>query len=176
MNPPEKAAICINGVMHVLFLFSILTFFFFAHVKSASQKVYREQVDEMIDSQIQANDCNPQVRGMLQEAPVDWGDVRRHFESRKESEEQRTQNKWILRAALTFILLLSILLAYLAKTHQDSVDISELAKQNAPIYLLITVIHVIFFASVGKNYIPIKPSGMSQSVMEQIKYEIKNPS
>lgn len=161
------AALVINGLVHCCILWTILACFFFGYVKSYSQNVYREELDSIIDDQIRHWVCQPQVRRCV--APrADWTAIREHYEKRMVSGETMTQNKWLKNASVGVFTFTLLLLALVYQSQRHQVAIGPILKENMVIFLFVGLVEISFFLAIARNYVPVKPSLMTETVTRRI--------
>jgi hypothetical protein len=91
----------------------------------------------------------------------------------KQSLLQTTNNNWLKRDLLicnmAFFVIVAGAMLLIRKVCSLDLDVKEVLKINAYIFICIAIVEFIFFTEVGLKYIPAPPSLMITSIINDIK-------
>lgn len=166
----------INIILHVTFLFTILTALFVFYTSKLLEDSVNGQVidllnDNIADKKILVTDkLNKALHTSIDLKYFNFDKIKNVFGM--ENSERLNNNKLvktILALLITFFILMFIISVLVAKSLCNDVSVKELLVENIIIFVLVGIIEFTFFTKIILKYIPGYPSTLSKTVIETLK-------
>jgi len=169
---------CINGVFHVLILFTFLSILFFALVSTIEKQNFEEQIQGQVDSSIKSafktlsSEEKDKISSIINN---DLGGEETVFDVgidnySKPKEVTVEHNKWVKITAISIILMiflsLFLVLTVLSFSCNKNIGLLGILKENIITFIFIGLVEYLFFTYVALKYIPVLPSTMMTTVIQ----------
>jgi hypothetical protein len=174
-NVSERTIFSFNMLMHTILILTIVGGFYFSYVvklssdslKNELEKILKEGVDSGMSKISNLNDYKSFLSlDMLNKLLI-------KYDKDTISDEYKVTNKFLRQstiAAVFFLIITFILLAMSIKMNcGKGISFKHILLENISVFAFVGIIEISFFMIVAKNYIPIKPSLLSKSVLESLK-------
>lgn len=166
----------VNSILHVLILLTILATFFFAYVSNLSKDKFHDELQDAFKNdlipELEKADSKGILKRFLQK--IDLNKVSEYYD--KPNQATILQNNWLFGTVIAsigiFFLILMVILG-LFKYFFYNIPIMSILWENIILFLLVGCIEISFFLFIGKNYIPIKPSLIPNTIINKVKKEFK---
>lgn len=171
----------INGVFHILILFSFLSVLFFTIITSIETKTFEEQIQDLSNSSVKEvfKNLSTQDKQRLSrlvntdvgggQSPIDIA-IERYS---KTSDSTLERNMWVKITAVQIIssifVSLIIVLMVLKFTCDKDIGLFDIIKENTITFIFIGAVEYLFFVNVALKYIPVLPSTLSTSLIKSFK-------
>ena len=171
----------INGVFHILILFSFLSVLFFTIIIAIETQTFEEQIQDLSNSSVKevfknlsyqdkqriSSIVNADVGGG--ESPIDIA-IERYS---KNSDLTLERNMWVKITAVQIIssifISLIIVLMVLKFTCNKDIGLFQIVKENIVTFIFIGAVEYLFFVNVALKYIPVLPSTLTTSLIQSFK-------
>jgi predicted membrane channel-forming protein YqfA (hemolysin III family) len=160
-----------NVGVHVTILFIILSVFFILVISKVSHDAINNEFVDIIDENL-----GHQIKNILNENPATVPIASMISTDRLFKDEDRTvtmNNKWLYRIiylSFAFLIILCILYPVILKYQCNTcLPIKNILLMNGVIFLFIGVVEYIFFKNIAMKYIPVKPSLLVVSLLDDVK-------
>jgi len=166
----------INIILHVTFLFTILTALFVFYTSKILEDSVNGQVidllnDNITDKKILLTDkLNKVFNASMDLKSFNFDKIKSVFGM--ENMERYNNNrlvKTILALVITFFIIMFIISVLVAKSLCTEVSVKELLVENIIIFIFVGMIEFTFFTKIILKYIPGYPSTLSKTVIKTLK-------
>lgn len=166
----------LNVVLHVLILWTFLTFFFFLFASKLSVDALQNEIGHYIEKGVSGslNSLQPEekekAKKLISAFPLDnLINANSGMDPNVE-----TNNKWVHVISIMVIFglaLLFITIASLLKAGCDpNVSLKHIFTENFFTFLFVGIIEYLFFKYVAIKYIPVQPSVITNTLIDRLKY------
>ena len=168
IKSPSDLTNLVDALLHAFILGLILAIFSFFFASKIASDAFKEEIKNAI---------NRNVAPIIGRIPAFRNNVRRSdLETAKklyENENDTTviQNSWVKKYTYTvlFLVLLTILLlAYILSRFCEKVPLKKILIENIVLFAIVGTVEVLFFLKVATNYIPIKPSTVTNNFIDAV--------
>lgn len=153
----------LNVLLHILTLFIVLSILFMTYVSRIMTEVFSNEIGHSLIEAMRDVDVSPQSKALLKRLPIHIYD--------NEDPVKKVNNMWVFRILLTvigFLVLLLCSVIYTIYRNCNAVQFKQILLENAITFLLVGTVEFIFFFTIVRKYIPVKPSMMKSYVMERL--------
>ena len=172
----------INGIFHVLILFTFLTILFFTIVLSLEKAAFENEITKEINSsvknmvsKIQPTD-KEQISNIVNKSVNEDGQSSLDIAIDKYSKPSEfivEHNKWVKITAVSvilgvFVFLLSILIV-LSYSCGKCIGLSNIIKENIITFIFVGIVEYLFFTHIAFKYVPAPPSTMVTTIIDTFK-------
>lgn len=162
-----------NILIHILILFTILSFIFIFVISKAEQNAFKDETQDAIGNNLplalKQYDKDGSLKQVLKQLPLDK--LQQLYDHPDES--TTVYNQWLFRSMFVIIggLIIIILIPALMLWFScgTCLPFLNILRDNAIIFLLVGMIEVIFFLFIAKRYIPAPPSLLVSQVFDDLK-------
>lgn len=160
-----------NILIHVLILLCIISGFFFLYVSKLSKSKFQEELNDLISNDLMNTLKNADKTGTLK--TLNLGDDIVNFYKNKVDEATVLQNWWLTVITITMVITLIISVAVIVLIMKYScnqcIPLWHIIKDNLILFFFIGIIEITFFMLIARNFIPVKPSLMINTILERLK-------
>lgn len=178
----EYFSVGINGILHVLILFTFLTILFFTLVSSLEKTSFENEITNEINNSVKSMatkisaTTKEKVSRVLSKPINEDGktalDIAIESYS-KPSEVITEHNKWVKVTAISVILViflcLIIILLVLSYSCNKCTGISSIIKENIITFIFVGIVEYLFFTQIAFKYVPAPPSTMLTTIIDTFK-------
>jgi len=180
-NISEYFSIGINGIFHVLILFTFLTILFFTLVSVLEKKAFDTEIEEQIDNSMDGmfSSLTPEDKYIISEViNTDVGGGKSPIDVAIEkystpSEVVVEHNKWVKISAITIILIILLIVVLIVSVLYFScgkkTGVVDIATENVITFAFVGLVEYLFFTHIAFKYIPAPPSTMVTSLITTFK-------
>lgn len=177
-RPPRNVNFFINALLHMVILLTIVSAFYFAFVSKLSQQKFREELTDLIASNLgpalQSADKNGALKDILKTLNMDR--ITQYYQN-KSDRAITIQNRWLFRLTLIsilFVIFTIVLSIYILKIscHQCA-PFSHILKENLVLFFFVGIVEVSFFLFIARKFVPTRPSLMMKSIIDSLKNKFK---
>ena len=167
----------INLVMHSFILFTFLSLFFALYITKISKNAFNNDLSNMIHNglsdKIKKIKQNISIKNVINELPLDT--LIKNYSI--EDKAVTMHNNGLLNTLLSVNILLwvglIIVILILKYNCGANLNISHLVLENVIIFTCVGIVEYLFFTKIATNFVPVKPSFISQQFLESIKLQLK---
>lgn len=168
--------------IHILILFTILTFFFYLYCQFLESSALNNQFTDIIDSGVRSGlaSLSAADQSNIKSSITDSQDFLRVLYNINNTTDQVRQknNNWLFFDTFSFIVLIVLFLVFWAVNIGVDHGWAEIGRvwagawfENIVTFAFVGSIEVMFFLKIGKNFIPTKPSLIYQSLVTDLQNE-----
>lgn len=178
VSKTETFSVVLNFILHVLILWSILTFFFFLFASKLSTSALNNELGSYIDKGVPeslnslSESQKQKLSFLLRQVPLK---NLINFTSQP-SEIVVLNNSWNYGASLVVIASLAILFIVVATIIKASCDpqvsLTHIIIENFFTFLFVGIVEFLFFKYVALKYIPIAPSVITDTLIDRLKFNM----
>lgn len=173
----NKNTFLVSLVLHVLILLTILTVFYFEIVHDISMNALQSEVSSAIGSA--ANLVDPTDRAAISKIlqpllPFDKLDQMINYYKNNRTDEYTLTNRWLKTSAISSICILAVFLLCLSAAMRNisgkgAVQFKHIAIENICVFTLVGAVEATFFLTVAKRFVPVLPSTLTTTFVQQLK-------
>ena len=178
----EYFSVGINGIFHVLILFTFLTILFFTIVLSLEKSAFENEMTNEINSSVKnmASKIQPsdkdQISNVVNKSVNEDGQSSLDVAIDKYSTPSDfivEHNKWVKITAIAiilgvFVFLLTILVV-LSYSCDKCIGLSSIVKENIITFIFVGMVEYLFFTHIAFKYVPAPPSTMVTTIIDTFK-------
>lgn len=163
-----------NIGVHVTILFTILSLFFMFYISKISSRAINDEVGMNIDKYLtpvlqKQISMIPNIQSLAQN--VQFDNVKKIFE--EQSAAIQENNSWLFQTIVLVDIVLILFLIFTVFILRYScgvcVPLKEIFKMNATVFTFIGIVEYLFFTQIALNYVPVEPSILVNSFIDNIK-------
>jgi len=170
----------INLTLHVVILFTILGFLFMFYISKVARASILGEINSLMKSSF--NDFitylnnNPPIKKEfdLYVQNLDVDQLQNYYAG--QSEATVVNNNWVMRSIITTIIILVLtilLIVIILKFHCGfQIYLTRIVIINMIIFIFVGVIELLFFVNIISKYIPVKPSFVITTLLNEIKKNV----
>lgn len=166
----------INILVHILIILTILTLFFWIFVSKKETRIVQNEFLKNIDSGFQGlkNKLDEEQKERVSQVVSDIEPGLKIFEKyfKRPDRGYLATNKCLKENNIRFIIYLIIFILGISLVYAyycgGKIHIKNILKENLIIFAFIGVFEYIFFRQIADQFIPIKPSFLSNSIKDQV--------
>lgn len=168
----ETLNFSINVLVHVIFLFTVLSVLFVFVITKISTKTINEELSGLIEKSMESNiKISDEIKQNISEHF--GGNVIRKIAKMYDGEDKtrKYNNKLVISSITTTIITLGFVLLFAILTTKYlcyKIPLKHILIENVIIFSCIAVVEFIFFKYIILKYIPVKPSYIQQQLLESI--------
>jgi fumarate reductase subunit C len=175
----DNAVFLLNMMLHSIIILIIVSGFYFFYVVNLSSNALKTQLENIInegtEKKIDETNLN-RYRRFIKKDRLD--ELLNKYNRENLSDKYVINNYYLSRAtaaAIFFFMLTFFLIIVSVKSNcKKDMRLSHIFKENAIVFFFIGIIEIGFFMTIAKNYIPIKPSLLSESIKESVLKNLKD--
>jgi len=173
----DNTAFMLNMMLHSIIILCIVSGFYFFYIVNLSSNALKTQLENIINEGTEKKIEDPDIyRRFIKKDRLD--ELLNKYNRENLSEKYVINNYYLSRAtaaAIFFLILTFFLIVVSVKSNcKKNMRLSHIFKENAIVFSFIGIIEIGFFMTIAKNYIPIKPSLLSESIKESILKNLKD--
>lgn len=174
----QKINLIVNILVHVLILFTVLTFLFIFVVSKIAYNSFNGAVDSLVDDNFSTKlrELPPEQRQFISNVVTSIPSDRITMMLSQQDPIIVSHNNWVLAVAfiIIFILFLTIFLIVfiLRKTSNIKVPIGHILFENFWIFSGVGIIEYLFFINIASKYIPQPPSVLVNNIVQDLQTSI----
>jgi hypothetical protein len=183
MVTAEQAHHGINITLHVLILSVFLTCFFFLYISDIEKDTVQSQLKNAIEKQvpIALKNIKDESDKLNISAQIHWDNIDQIATDMPKKYENgdpqlKKHNRNLLNICIGAIIVLFIFLigtiAYFKLYKKFDIKFKSILIDNLVIFFFIGIIEFLFFKYIALNYVPVKASNLSSSLIDRIKYYV----
>jgi len=154
----------VNVLVHVLILFTILSSLFVFYITKVETKVIHDQISSAIQSNLytslQTADPTGSLKTLLKSLPLSTAATIYS----QPSSDITVQNLWITHIPIFVIVTLILILIVSYISCGRCYNMLHVLGSNLIIFIFIGIVEFLFFTKITLNYVPAKPSLMTQQM------------
>ena len=175
----DNAAFMLNMILHSIIILCIVSSFYFFYIVNLSSNALKNQLENIINEGTDKEFDETSLNGYRSFIKQDRLDELLNKYDRENLSDKYVINIYYLSrataAAIFFLILTFFLIVVSVKSNcKKDMRLSHIFKENAIVFFFIGIIEIGFFMMIAKNYIPIKPSLLSESIKESILKNLKD--
>ena len=179
-KPDQPYSLIVNISIHVIILFSILSFLFFLYIS----KITRAHVDKEFKHIIEQN-MDKYLRELIQEQdpshPIPWSVISQESQRLLQKYQQvspqvQSHNAKIRRnviIALGVMLGLLLLAIGIMKYYGKKLSIMTIIFENIIIFVFVGIIELLFFKFIASKYIPLNKTDVLETLVSRMIYNLQ---
>lgn len=178
MKATVKTIVVINVALHVTILLAIISTFYFVYVSHLTANAYDGQISKLVNNITPAiNTQDPEIRLAL--AQVNLERMADYYRVTPTLAHQ-IQNGWLVAVTVLVLIVLVLGLGGLSVVLGRSYGVElvpiykELLIENVTTFACVGAIEICFFLFVATKYVPVKPSLMMESTLNDVKQVLSN--
>jgi hypothetical protein len=165
-----------NIGVQVTILFTILSIFFILVISKVSHKAINHEFVNLIDDKL-----TPKINEIFKEYPELYPLTSNLLSSKIFTDEDITvkyNNKWqyiTMYMTIAFLILLTVLYPLILKYMCGTcIPIKDIIILNIIIFIFIGIVEYMFFTHIAMKFIPVKPSVITVSLLNDVKKILQN--
>lgn len=176
----ENTSLLLNGLFHVLILFTILSIIYFAIINPLEQKTFDNEIKTSIRSGVKTSfeNLDSNIKGELNTLLGKKQDNITFYDKLIESysvpsEEVKEHNKSVILVCIFSIVFVFITLTgtlfFLKFLGNRDIGIFHILQENLITFVFVGVFEFLFFTQVAFKYVPAPPSLIVNNMLESFK-------
>ena len=178
---PDYFSVGLNGLFHVLILFTFLTILFFTLVSSLETNAFNNEIQDQIDDSMKemVEKISPENKIIIDEivnidvgngqSPIDIA-IERYS---KPSEVIQESNNWVKLTSVSIILVLALIIVVIISVLylicNKCTGVLGILKENIITFMFVGLVEYLFFTQISFKYIPAPPSTMVSTLVNAFK-------
>lgn len=175
----DNAAFMLNMMVHSIIILCIVSGFYFFYIVKLSSDSLKKELEKIInegtEKEFKETNLN-EYRSFIKQDRLD--ELLNKYNRENLSDKYHVNNYYLSRAtaATIFFLMLTFFLIIVSVKSNCKKDmrLSHIFKENGIVFFFIGIIEIGFFMTIARNYIPIKPSLLSESIKESVVKNLKD--
>jgi hypothetical protein len=183
MVTAEQAHHGINISLHVLILLIFLTCFFFLYISQVEKDTIQNELKNAIKKQVPValENIKNESDKLGISAQIRWDNIDQvAIDMPKKYEngdpQLKKHNRNLLNICIVAIIILTLFLlgtiCYFKLYRKFDIRFKSILIDNLVIFFFIGIIEFLFFKYIALNYVPVKASNLSSSLIDRIKYYV----
>jgi steroid 5-alpha reductase family enzyme len=175
-------SVTINGILHILILFTFLTILFFTLVASLEKSSFENEMTKEINNSVKSMSSNLSAEDKEQVSKFVNQPVNENGQTTldigidrysKPSDFIIEHNKWVKITAISVILVvllcILIIIFVLSYSCNKCTGITSIIKENVVTFMFVGLVEYLFFTQIAFKYVPTPPSTMITSLIDSFK-------